>query len=131
MSKRKNNKKSTNKYRSGSEVKCANLLEKRKIEYLYEPHTFSYIIEKTYLPDFQLQEYSFYIEVKGRFVSSDRAKHLRIKKTYPELDIRFVFDNPNAKLYKGSKSTYADWCIKHGYKYCKLSEGLPKEWFRK
>ena len=94
MAKRKTRNKSGLKFRSGSEVKCADLLDKRKI-------------------------------------SSDRSKHLRIKKTYPELDIRFMFDNPNAKLYKGSKSTNADWCIKYGYKFCKLSDGLPKEWFKK
>tara|TARA_R110000796_G_scaffold15530_6_gene49284 strand:+ start:2627 stop:3022 length:396 start_codon:yes stop_codon:yes gene_type:complete len=131
MAKRKTRNKSGLKFRSGSEVKCADLLDKRKITYLYEPHTLAYTVEKTYLPDFQLEEYGFYIEVKGRFVSSDRSKHLRIKKTYPELDIRFMFDNPNAKLYKGSKSTNADWCIKYGYKFCKLSDGLPKEWFKK
>lgn len=29
-----------------------------------------------------------------------------------------MFDNPNNKLYKGAKSTYADWCRKHGIIFC-------------
>ena len=62
---------------------------------------------------------------------------MRMKKTslhtgsMPDLDIQFVFDNPHKKLYKGVRMTYADWCNKHGYKFCKLGEGIPKEWLDK
>ena len=129
--KRKNNKKSTNKYRSGSEVKCASYLNDLKVKFDFEPHKYAYIVEHTYLPDFHLKEYGYYIEVKGRFFSSDRTKHLRIKEAYPDLDIRFMFDNPNGKLYKGSKTTYSDWAIKNGYLWCKTNHGIPKEWFKK
>jgi hypothetical protein len=117
-------------FRSGSEKKCSDLLNKRRVVYDYEPTKFSYVITKTYLPDFYLPDYGFYIEVKGRFTSQDRAKHLYIKEQHPELDIRFMFDNPNARLYKGSSSTYSDWADKHNYLYCKTKEGLPKEWFK-
>tara|TARA_R110002012_G_scaffold57556_1_gene148497 strand:+ start:2497 stop:2907 length:411 start_codon:yes stop_codon:yes gene_type:complete len=118
------------KFRSGSEKKCSDLLNKRKVEYAYEPTKFTYVLTKTYLPDFYISKYNFYIEVKGRFTSSDRAKHLYVKQQHPDLDVRFMFDNPNAKLYKGSPSTNADWAIKHNYLYCKTSEGIPKEWFK-
>ena len=60
----------------------------------------------------------------------DRKKHLFIRKQHPQIDIRFVFDNPNRKLYKGGKMTYGDWCDKHSFIYCK--QGLiPDNWFSK
>ena len=27
--------------------------------------------------------------------------------------------------------TYADWCDKYNFKYCKGGEGIPLEWFKK
>ena len=68
------------------------------------------------------------IETKGRFTVEDRKKHLLIKEQYPELDLRFVFSNPKGKINKKSKTTYADWCEKHGFRYAK---GLiPKAWLK-
>ena len=51
-----------------------------------------------------------------------------IKEQYPHLDIRFVFSNPNHRLYKGSATTYADWCEKNGFKYAK--QLIPASWFK-
>ena len=68
------------------------------------------------------------IEAKWIFVCDDSKKHLRIKKQYPNLDILFVVQNPNNKLDKGSKTTYADWCKKYGYKYA--TKLIPDSWFR-
>lgn len=68
------------------------------------------------------------IEAKGVLYSEDRQKHLLIKKQYPDLDIRFVFQNPKNKLYKGSKTTYADWAEKNGFKYS--TRQIPDAWFR-
>jgi hypothetical protein len=82
---------------------------------------------RTYTPDFVLDN-GIIIETKGRFIPSDRSKHLRIREQHPDLDIRFVFSNPNARLYKGSKSTYASWCEKYGFKYAK--EKIPVEWIK-
>jgi len=80
---------------------------------------------KKYHPDFQLPN-GILIEAKGWFKPVDRNKHLCIKYQHPELDIRFVFSNPNAKINKGSKTTYADWCNKNGFKFSKGT--VPKEW---
>lgn len=123
--------KKRNPYRSGSELKCATNLKQKRIQFEYEQDYFEYVVVKKYNPDFYLTKYGFYIEVKGRFVSTDRAKHLRVKAAHPDLDIRFMFDNPNAKLYKGSKTTYAEWADKHGYLWCKTADGIPKEWTKK
>jgi hypothetical protein len=86
-----------------------------------------WIESKKYLPDFILPS-GIILEVKGRFKLDDRKKHLFLRKSNPELDVRFVFDNPNNKLNKGGKSTYADWCNKNGFMFCKLSNGLPDGW---
>lgn len=62
------------------------------------------------------------------FETADRKKHLLIREQYPHLDIRFVFQNPNNKLYKGSKTTYAMWCEKYGFKYA--TKLIPTAWFK-
>jgi len=86
-----------------------------------------WIESKKYLPDFILPS-GIILEVKGRFKLDDRKKHLFLRQSNHEMDIRFVFDNPNNKLNKGGKSTYADWCDKNGFLFCKLSDGLPDGW---
>ena len=99
-------------------------------EEVYEQSYLLYTIpasDHRYTPDFILSN-GIIIEAKGLFESDDRKKHLLIKKQYPNLDIRFVFQNPNNKLYKGSKTTYADWCEKYGYKYA--TKLIPDSWFR-
>ena len=78
-----------------------------------------------YTPDFKLPN-KIIIESKGRFVSEDRKKHLLVKQQRPDLDIRFVFSNSKAKISKGSKTSYADWCIKHGFLYA--DKLIPEEW---
>ena len=80
-----------------------------------------------YTPDFVLPN-GIIIEAKGIFEREDRQKHLLIKMQYPDLDIRFVFQNHKLKLYKGSKTTYADWADKNGFKYS--ARQIPEAWFR-
>ena len=81
----------------------------------------------TYTPDFILRN-GIIIEAKGIFDTADRQKHILIKQQYPHLDIRFIFSSPTHKLYKGSKTTYADWCKKHGFLYA--AKLIPAAWFR-
>ncbi len=82
---------------------------------------------RTYTPDFILNN-GIIIETKGRFLTADRRKHLCIKKQHPKLDIRFVFTNSRSKLSKGAKSTYAEWCIKHGFRY--YDRIIPEDWLK-
>jgi len=116
-------------YRSKSERTTAEYLKSIKVKYKFEPYYIPYmwVESKKYLPDFILPS-GIILEVKGRFTLEDRKKHLFLRKSNPDLDIRFVFDRPASKLYKRSKTTYADWCDKHNFKYCKLSDGLPDSW---
>ena len=116
-------------FRSGLEKRTADFLNKRKVKFRYEEVKLKWqdLRMRTYTPDFVLSN-GIIIETKGRFISSDRTKHLFVKAQHPDLDIRFVFSNPKAKLYKGAKSSYGDWCDKHGFKYAK--ETIPVEWLK-
>jgi len=58
-----------------------------------------------------------------------QLKKFRIKFDYEKLVIiRFVFSNAKAKIYKGSKTTYADWCIKYGFKF--FNKTIPIKWIK-
>lgn len=115
-------------YRSGLEKRTAKFLQKHKVKFEYETLKIPWQPSvKTYTPDFILPN-GIIIETKGRFLPSDRMKHLMVKEQHPDYDIRFVFSNPNAKLLKGSKTTYADWCEKHGFLYAK--EIIPFSWIK-
>jgi len=114
-------------YRSGFEDDTAKYLKEKGINFTYEKERIEWLDIRTrhYTPDFILEN-GIVIETKGRFVSNDRRKHVEIKKQYPELDLRFVFQNSRAKLYKGAKSSYGDWCKRHGFKYAE--KVIPDEW---
>ena len=111
--------------RSGLEDKFKAFLEHHGEEFTYEENVLSYVVPEKkhrYTPDFFLTKRGFYIETKGRFVSADRQKHLLIKEQHPEIEIRFIFSNPNATLDKRSKTTYGMWCEKNGYRYCSIKD---------
>lgn len=114
-------------YRSGLEDVVAKQLEQAGVAVEYETTKIKYVVNqvKTYTPDFWLPN-GIIIETKGRFVTADRMKHLMIRKQYPLYDIRFVFSNSKAKISKGSKTTYGDWCNKHGFLYA--DKLIPEEW---
>lgn len=117
-------------YRSGLEETVADQLKKLGVRAEYEKERIKYRVEedRTYTPDFVLPN-GIIIETKGRFVAADRKKHLLIRKQHPELDIRFVFSNSRVKISKTSKTTYAAWCIKHGFLYA--DKEIPLEWLTK
>ena len=115
-------------YRSGLEAKNAAHLTKLGLDVKFEPYFLRYLTPAEwhkYTPDFVLPN-GIIIETKGIFDSDDRKKHRLLKAQYPDLDVRFVFTNPNAKLRKGSPTSYAKWCTGEGFKHAK---GLvPIEW---
>jgi len=116
-------------FKSGLEENVSKQIESKGIAVEYESEKVAYIIpasEHTYNPDFKLPN-GIIIETKGRFVIADRKKHLLVKQQHPELDIRFVFTNSKNKINKKSKTTYADWCEKNGFKYA--DKEIPEEWF--
>lgn len=115
-------------YRSGLEDRISDQLKSLSIPVKYEEFKIKYNIPEsvhTYTPDFELPN-GIIIESKGRFVSADRKKHLLVQQQHPNLDIRFVFSNSKAKISKGSKTSYADWCEKNGFLYA--DKLIPEGW---
>ena len=115
-------------YRSGFEHKVSDQLKENKVKFGYENTVIDYIkpeTKHTYTIDFTLPN-GILVETKGRWVLEDRKKHLLIKKQKPELDIRMVFQSANTKIRKGSKTTYADWCNRHGFLWAQGT--IPMEW---
>ena len=92
-------------FRSGLEQDNAKHLEGYNVNYEYEKFKIKFTAKpRTYTPDFRLSN-GIIIEAKGRFIPSDRTKHLLVKEQHPELDIRFVFSNSNQRLSKTSTQT--------------------------
>lgn len=117
-------------YRSGLEDKVSKQLEGKGIKYQYEEWSIPYVVPASnhkYTPDFLLPN-GIFVETKGLWDSDDRKKHLLIREQYPELDIRLVFSSSRSKLYKGSPTSYGEWCEKHGIKFA--DKLIPVEWLK-
>jgi hypothetical protein len=117
-------------YRSGFELKVSEKLNEAKVSFGYEDTVIPYIKPATthkYTIDFRLPN-GILIEAKGRWTLEDRKKHLLVRKQHPELDIRIVFQSPNNKIRKGSKTTYADFCDKHGIQWA--AKEVPESWYK-
>ena len=117
-------------YRSGLENTLADQLKAAGVSFTYETTKINYMVPATlhtYTPDFVLSN-GIIIESKGLFSVEDRKKHLLVKAQHPELDIRFVFQNPHNRLYKGSPTTYAMWAEKNGFKWARKT--IPAEWLK-
>jgi len=131
ISKRTRQRAIINGYRSGLEDKLSAQISSAGLKVKYETSKISYTVperQSTYTPDFLIDtpDGHFFVEGKGRFTVDDRQKHLLIREQHPSIDIRFVFSNQNAKLYKGSPTTYAQWCEKFGFRYA--NKTIPTEW---
>jgi hypothetical protein len=119
-------------YRSGLEYTFAEDLENKGIKYTYEEEVVKYTKPESshrYTPDFVVTTKSgntITIETKGRFLPADRIKHLLVKQQYPNLDLRFVFTNSKCRLSKRSKTTYAQWCDRHGFMHA--NRLIPLAW---
>ena len=126
-------------FRSGLEERISQELQDTGCCFTYEEEAIHYVKparKSKYTPDFIIQkrpdgtckDRPLVIESKGRFLTADRQKHLLIKDQHPDIDIRFVFSNSRQRISKQSKTTYAMWCEKHGFKYADGS--VPDEWLR-
>jgi len=125
----KKRKHSSRRYRSGLEKEVAAYLKSEQKEVRYELLKIEWedLRYRTYTPDFVLDN-GIIIETKGIFDSDDRRKHLEVRKQHPELDIRFVFSNAKAKLYKRAKSRYFDWCDKNDFMWA--HRVIPEAWLK-
>jgi len=113
-------------FRSRLEEKVADLLSTMGVSFDYESTKVPYQLQCNYTPDFVLRN-GVYLETKGHLTEADRRKMKAVKEANPELDIRFVFQSPTNKIYKGSKTSYASWAEKNGFKWC-AAHSIPIEW---
>lgn len=115
-------------FRSGLEEKIAQQISNGGATFAFEkfflPYTRPESLHK-YTPDFVLKN-GIIVETKGLFQTSDRQKMKRIREVYPDLDIRFVFSNAQARIAKKSKTTYAIWAETNGFKWA--HRDIPLEW---
>ena len=117
-------------FRSGLEEQVAQQLLTAGVAFEYESLKVHYLKparNAKYSPDFILPN-GIVVETKGRFVVEDRQKHLILRDQHKELDIRFVFSNSRTKISKGSKTSYADWCVKYGFTYA--DKLIPQGWLK-
>jgi len=113
--------------RSHLEEQVADLLDQMKVPYQYESEKLPYLIEANYIPDFKVGD--VYLEAKGYFPPDQRRKMKAVKESHPDLDIRIIFQSPNNKISKRSKTTYAKWAEKNGFPWCAYY-AIPVDWLR-
>ncbi|MQB00682.1 MAG: hypothetical protein GEU78_10370 [Actinobacteria bacterium] len=112
-------------FRSKFELQVAKDLEGRGVAFEYEPHALPYRIDHMYWPDLLLPG-DIYVEIKGYLDATDRRKMRAVKLQHPDLDIRLLFQAAHKPIYKGAKSTRAEWADKHGFPWAE--KRVPKSW---
>lgn len=103
------------------------------VKFGYEISKIPYVIDsRKYVPDITIilkdGKKFRYIEGKGYFDQAAQTKMKAVKKSNPDLDIRFVFTDAHKPIRKGSEMTYADWCDKNGFKWAETK--IPEKWFK-
>lgn len=119
-------------FKSAFEQTIAKKLDYYNIPFEYEPYTMDYFLTPnvkctcldcgssnvleahTYSPDFVLRD-DLIIETKGLFSAKDRKKMIAVKKYNPDVKIVMLFQSPNNKITKKSKTTYEKWAVKNGF----------------
>ena len=115
-------------FKSRWERTIATELEQYKVPLQYEVDVLPYVVPESnhkYKPDFKITD-KLYIEAKGIWDRQDREKILLIKQQHPSITICMAFQNAKQKIYKRSKTTYAEWCDKNGIEWS--HGGIKKEW---
>jgi len=110
--------------RSKLELKFEDIIKDTTKDYQYEVTKIKYIVpesEHVYTVDWTIHN-TLLIETKGYLSDySERKKYELIKKQHPDLNIKFVFDNPN-KLCGGTKMTHGKWAEKNNFDYCGIKD---------
>jgi hypothetical protein len=120
-------------YKSGLEQTVAEQIKSTEYDLKYETEIINYIIPERkakYTPDFVFVKRNgnfMFIETKGRWTTADRQKMKHVLASNPGVDIRMVFQNPNQRLSKTSKTTYAEFALKLGIQHV-AKKDIPTEW---
>lgn len=120
-------------YRSGLELDVSKQIQEANYPVNYETETLHYIVpekKSKYTPDFIFTKKNgqkMYIETKGRWTAADRKKMKFVLKSNPGIDLRIVFQNPNQKISKTSKTTYGEFAERMGITHVAKKE-IPESW---
>jgi hypothetical protein len=107
-------------FKSKLEEKVWAVLKKEFSTVKYEPQRFKFIqpeVERTYIPDFKTGRSNIFIEAKGKLDLETRKKMVWFKDSNPTIRIIFLFMNPDNKITKRSKTTYAMWATDNGFEW--------------
>jgi len=124
---------SEKKRRSKLELKFEEIIKEFDVAYDYEVTKIPYTIPESnhnYTVDWTFIN-GLLVETKGYLSDhKERYKYVLLKQQHPDLDLRFVFDNPN-KLCGGTKMTHSKWAEKYGFKYCSIKDvDQIKQWVK-
>ena len=115
---------SEKKRRSKLELKFEEIIKEFDVAYDYEVTKIPYTIPESnhnYTVDWTFIN-GLLVETKGYLSDhKERYKYVLLKQQHPDLDLRFVFDNPN-KLCGGTKQTNGAWATKYGFKWCSIKD---------
>lgn len=116
------------KLKSGLERKFKLLAEAKGLELKYETTKFPYTKLSHYIPDWEIRK-DVFVETKGYLSPSNRANLLAFKEQYPHVTILLMFGNSDNKLNKKSKTSYGEWCDRHGFQWADIRNGIPLHWW--
>jgi hypothetical protein len=120
-------------YKSGLELSVSEQITEAAYPLNYETETLNYTVPETkhkYTPDFVFTKRNgeiMYVETKGRWTVADRKKMKHVLTSNPGIDIRMVFQNPNQRISKNSKTTYESYANKLGIMHVAKKQ-IPDAW---
>ena len=121
-------------WRSGLEGKVGKSLQDRGVTFTYESLVIEWVPSskpRKYTPDFIITTKSgkqIIVETKGRWLKDDRLKMKAVCEQHPHLDIRMVFQRPNATITKTSRTTYAQYAERLGMQWAQ--DDVPDAWIQ-
>lgn len=101
-------------FRSNLELRVAKILKGAGLPFSFEPGTVPYILECTYLKDFEVC--GWVVETKGYWDANDRRKQREVRRQNPHLKIVMCFSDPSLKATP--QKTYAEFCDWKGWEWC-------------
>ena len=119
----------TLRFRSNYEKVTCTRLDDLGVQFEYETVNLHYQVseQRKYTPDVILPN-GIILELKGRFTTQDRKKMLLVIAQHPDKDIRMVFQRHTNTLFKGSRTTYSEWCEKNNIKWA--DKIIPIDWIK-
>lgn len=105
-------------FKSKLEEKVWAKLKKEFPSVKYEPDKIKFVQpakDRVYIPDYKIG--NDYIEAKGKLDLATRQKMLWFRECNPDVRVIILFQNPDNKIRKTSKTTYAMWADDNGFEW--------------